>query len=519
MNKKLLFLFYSFISLFLLSACGGDDGNEDTPPTPVKKTLSVVKTSIAAGEEIDATTTALSIEYNTNVKLAANTKVTVNGQSVAATNGSTMRIINVSLALKPGTAYTVSIPAGGVVATADANTTSEAFTLTFSTKKEASEDLPDNDAMKVTRMIGFGWNLGNHFDSYDGNNAAANYRITWSKDCPYWDNVNPTADLYKKLAAAGVKTVRIPVTWGPYEDMTDGKYTIDADYMATVKKNVLWAKAAGLNVVLNTHHDEYWQDAYSASLATQPTKNAEIKARIEATWKQIAEAFKEEGEYLILESFNELNHNWANPTAGELRIQNEWNQLVVDVIRATGGQNATRWIAVPTYQANAGQALKSTFVVPNDPAKKIIVAVHCYDPYNFTLQDPFGTEVWGHKSGNANDEKNITDLFANLKKNYIDKNIPIYLGEFGCSRHTGDKANKCRDYYLEYFCRAAYSYGLAGCIWDNNVPGSGPEHHAYFNHKDGSWQDGHETIVKTMIKALTSTDKAYTLESIYNKAP
>lgn len=365
--------------------------------------------------------------------------------------------------------------------------------------KTGEQALPQNGAMALTKMLGFGWNLGNHFDSHNNGQPVPESWGSW------WDKATPTKALYDNLAKAGIKTVRIPVTWGPFEGEAPA-YTIDADYMNTVAQNVFWARDAGLNVVLNTHHDAYWQDAYTA--ASNEIVNTEIKERIEKTWKQIAEHFKNEGEYLIFESFNELNHEWKAPTTGELRIQNEWNQLVVDVIRATGGKNATRWIAVPSYQANPGQALKDDFKVPTDPAKKVIVAVHCYDPYGFTLKDPLDEHL------SDSDLENVNKLLQNLKAKFIDNDIPCYLGEFGCSLHKNAEANKRREYYFEYFCRAAHFAGLAACLWDNYNPGGGAESHAYFDHNDGRWMDGHEAIVKKMVKALTDNSDSYTLESI-----
>ena len=41
----------------------------------------------------------------------------------------------------------------------------------------------------------------------------------------------------------------------------------------------------------------------------------------------------------------------------------------------------------------------------------------------------------------------------------------------------------------------------------------------YFNHNDGTYLNDLESLVKTMIKAATSNDASYTLESIYNRAP
>lgn len=507
--KKYFYLFATLLTACLgLTSCGDD---EPTPDPEKKETVVLRQSSVKEGAEVDANDiTVITLTYNTLVKVDPSANITLNGTRVQAkSNSKTAMAIDVPVTLETGMSYTLTIPAGAVVKSDAPSQVAAEFVLHFTTRKSGEQGLPDNRAMEVTRMLGFGWNLGNHFDSFDGGNEAGNYRITWNKTAPYWDGVNPTEDLYKALAKAGVKTVRVPVTWGCYENMTDGKYTIEADYMALVKKNVLWAKAAGLNVVLNTHHDEYWQDAYAAG--GNSAKNDELKARIEATWRQIAEEFKGEGEYLIMETFNELNHDWKAATTRELEIQNEWNQLALSTIRATGGQNATRWIAVPSYQASPALALRDEFQLPSDPAGKTIVAVHCYDPYNFTLKDPLSTTY------SDSDLKAVVNLLNQLKTKFIDQDIPCYLGEFGCSRHETEAENKMRDYYLEYFCRAAHFAGLAPTLWDNYNPGEGSEHHAFFSHVDGSWMDGHEAIVKTMINAATSTDPKYTLESIQKK--
>lgn len=510
MKKNVYGLLSLILSTFAFVSCGGDE--TEVKPSGLRETIVLRSSSLVEGSEVDASSiTMITLSYNTLVTVSSAANITLNGQVVKArSNSITSMAIDIPVSLESGTSYTLKVPSGSVLAQEDATQTAPDYTLSFTAKKSGEQALPDNDAMAITHKLGFGWNLGNHFDSYDGSNVAGNYRITWNKTAPWWDGVNPTEDLYKNLAKAGVKTVRIPVTWGCYEDMSNGNYTIDSDYMTLVKQNVLWAKAAGLNVILNTHHDEYWQDAFTAS--SNASVNEELKARILATWTQIAEAFKNEGEYLILETFNELNHNWQGATAGEISIMNEWNQVVVNAIRATGAQNATRWIAVPSYQSSPGLALRDDFKIPADTAKKLIVAVHCYDPYDFTLRDPL-SKTWGTEG----DKLAITNLLNQLKAKFIDQNIPCYLGEFGCSRHATEEENRIRDYYLEYFCRAAHFAGLAACLWDNHNPGEGSEHHAFFSHKDGSWLDGSESLVKTMIKALTSTDESYTLESIVMK--
>lgn len=500
---------------FTSCSSSDDDGSGSTPSGTLTEDITLRSTTPAEGAEVDAaTTTIISLQYASTVTISSKANVTLNGTQVTpAISTVTATKVEISVSLEAGKSYTLIVPSGTILGKDDASRTAKALTLNFTTKKGATDDLPDNDAMKVTRMLGFGWNLGNHFDSDNTDNVEGNYKPNYG----YWDNqATPTEALYKKLAAAGIKTVRIPVTWGPYENMTDGNYTIESNFMATVKQNVLWAKAAGLNVILNTHHDEYWLTANAAS--TNATLKAEIEARIKATWTQISNAFKDEGDYLILETFNELNNSWKTPSAGELTIQNEWNQIAVDAIRATGGNNATRWIAVPPCQASPTYALKDEFKLPTDKANKLIVAVHSYDPYNFTIASTL-EEKWGHKSGNSYDESNIDKLMSDLKTKFIDNNIPCYIGEIGCSKHTTTLGEQCRQYYFEYFCRSAYCHGLACCLWDNYNKGAGSEHHAYFDHNNGEYVDDGATLIPLMIKANTSTDNSYTLESIYNKAP
>lgn len=522
--QKRLSVLTLLVSAFFVSSCSGDD-NEDGGYEP-NQTINLICRGFDIEENLTVRVgelTSVTLSYNNLVEVDSTIDITLNDVVCEAGNPSTSKMkINIKLpAMDYGTEYTLNVPEGAIVATNDKKVKAPAAVLHFKTEKK----LDISKAQAVTEMLGFGWNLGNHFDSYDDGNENANYRITWGNDCPYWDNVNPTESLYSNLAKIGVKTVRIPATWGPYENMTDGNYTIDANYMATIKQNVLWAKEHGLNVILNTHHDEYWQNANAASDANI---NKQIKDRISKTWKQIANAFKEEGDYLILETFNELNNNWKVPTNSELDIMNEWNQTVVDAIRETGGNNATRWIAIPSYQASPSYALNNHFQLPSDPADKLIVAVHCYDPYSFTLEKEdankencdLKVKTWGHNAGNSYDESNITNLLSKLNQTFIMKNIPCYLGEFGCSIHKTDLGEKCRAYYLEYFCRAAYNAGLAVTLWDNNVSSGGAESHGYINHKDGSYANtSASTLMPTMIKAATSTDSEYTLESIYEKAP
>lgn len=351
---------------------------------------------------------------------------------------------------------------------------------------------------EVCNQIGFAWNLGNHFDSFhyapDATPATAGY----------WDNSTPTEELYKNLAANGVKCVRIPVTWGPWESEAPD-YTIDPAFIDLVKQNVIWARDNGLAVILNTHHDEYWQDIYSATLCDSTDKA--IRLRIERTWSQVAEAFKEEGHYLYFEVFNEIHaktadmEDWSgqwfsqNPHASD--VLNSWIAVGVKAIRATGAVNANRWIAINGYCGNPNFTM-NYLQLPEDEAGRLMISVHTYWPVDFTLEDR--RETWGIGEQKEEDEAAVINLFKQLNEKYTSQGMPVYLGEFGCDAHATEEGEACRLRYLTMIGEEAKKANVPVVIWDNSYPGAGAEHHAYFDHNDGHVVPGAEKIIENLSK-------------------
>jgi len=365
-------------------------------------------------------------------------------------------------------------------------------------KQQVAADYQPATPSEVCNHIGFAWNLGNHFDSFgfapDATPATAGY----------WDRATSTEALYKSLAENGVRTVRIPVTWGPWESEAP-EYTISPDFMALIKQNVAWAKESGLNVILNLHHDEYWLDIYRAS--TNDSLNKVIEQRIERTWSQIAESFKEEGNYLYFETFNEIHaqapdfQDWSGAWARTednpaLEIVNQWTEIAVRAIRATGSVNATRWIVLNGYCGNP--ALTMEFLrMPEDAANRLMISVHTYWPCDFTLEDT--RETWGVGEQKEEDEKAVIDLFQALNDKYTGQGVPVYLGEFGCDAHATEEGEACRLRYLTMIGEEAKKVNIPVILWDNSYVGYGAEHHAYFDHNDGHVVPGAEKIIESLV--------------------
>ncbi len=372
---------------------------------------------------------------------------------------------------------------------------------------------------QVFNAMAPGWNMGNHMDAI--NNGVASETV--------WGNPKCTQATFDGVKAAGFKAVRICTTWEGHIGAAPG-YQLDTKWLDRVAEIVGYAEKAGLVAIVNTHHDEtYWLDI--AKAYNNAAQNEKVKDAIFAVWTQIANRFKEKGEWLVFESFNEIQDGgwgWsaafqANPQA-QYKVLNEWNQTFVDAVRSTGGNNATRWLGVPGYAANPGFTITG-LVLPTDytSENRLMVAVHDYDPYNYTLNNPL-VRQWGHtadkdKRCSDYDEEGVVAVFDNLKKAYLDKNIPVYLGEMGCSRHS-DEDFPYQLYYMEYFCKAAADRLLPMYVWDNGATGVGSEKHGYIDHGTGAFVDEKaKTLIGLMVKAVTTKDPSYTLESVYNSAP
>lgn len=382
--------------------------------------------------------------------------------------------------------------------------------------------LPDNAAVRRMQELGLGWNLGNQLDAYSGRMPGETA----------WGNPKATQQTFDKVKAAGFTAVRIPVTWlgkiGPAP-----AYNIDSAWMTRVREVAEYAHKAGLQAIINTHHDENHGDDHWLNIkdaAGDAALNAQIKEEIAAVWTQIANAFKDCGDWLMFEGFNELNDGgwgWSDDfkkdPSRQCGVLDQWQQTFVDAVRATGGQNATRWLGIGTYAANPEFAKYLT--LPADPAGKLMVSVHFYDPFDYTLGDPQYSD-WGHtgargKKATGGDEDHVKAVFGNLYDRYVSQDIPVYVGEFGCSMRskTDARAWGFYLYYLEFVCKAARSYGLPAFLWDNGAAGYGKERHSYINHGTGDYVGNSKDAIDAMVKGWCTNDPAYTLQTVYESAP
>lgn len=392
-------------------------------------------------------------------------------------------------------------------------------TVTVRQKAGKPATVSGETPIEICTSLGLGWNLGNQLDAHNDGIAEETA----------WGNQPTTQALFDQLAATGFTSVRIPVTWLGHIGETPN-YTIDAEYLNRVAEVVGYAESAGLNAIINIHHDgadsNYWLNIKDA--AKDETLNTSIKEQITAVWTQIANKFKDKGNFLVFESMNEIHDGgwgWGeNLTDGgkQYAVLNEWNQVFVDAVRATGGNNTNRYLGLPGYVTNIDLTVQN-FVLPRDIVQnRLMVAVHFYSPMEFTLNDEFSE--WGHtgapsKKPNWGDEEYLKSQFNSMKTKFIDNGIPAYIGEIGCVHRNNERSEAFRLYYLEYLCKAAKEYGMAPFYWDNGSASAGKECSGLFNHATGEILNNALEVIKVMKRGIFDNSDSYTLEHVYENAP
>lgn len=385
--------------------------------------------------------------------------------------------------------------------------------------QKASNTIDATSSYTVAESLGLGWNLGNQMDAF--NNGAA------SETC--WGNSIATQEAFYKLKAAGFSSVRIPVTWlGHFGEAPE--YKIDGNWINRVEELVGFAEKAGLKAIINIHHDgsesKHWLNIVKA--VNDSSANEAIKKQLTALWVQIANHFKYAGDFLIFETLNEIHDGgwgWGEnrkDNGKQYAILNQWVQVCVDAIRSTGGNNSNRFIGIPGYCANPDLTINN-LILPKDPAKnKLLVSVHFYDPYDYAIADV--NTQWGHtalneKKANWGDESNVTNIFSNLKTTFIDKGVPVYIGEFGSVHRNDELSEKFRMYYIEYVTKAARANNISIFFWDNGATTTGKESFGIINHNTGDFINNGKEVIDILTKSYHSTDSNYTLETVYQNAP
>ena len=319
-------------------------------------------------------------------------------------------------------------------------------------------------SFEAITSMGVGWNLGNTLEPvWTGDTDGRDWR-RWETG---WGQSVTTPSLMNMMKNAGFGAIRVPVSWGVHMD-ADGK--VYEEWMNRVNEVVDYVLNAGMYCIINIHHDT-GADEELAWLVASPEGYARERQKYENLWKQIALRFRDYGQRLLFESYNEMldeGRSWcfasyslgydAGVAAGAYQAINDYAQSFVDVVRATGGNNSVRNLVVNTYGACNGAGdwnshlqdpLKNMKMPKDEVEDHILFQVHSYPKIDDL----------------AAMEREVTQMLDDLETYLVSQGGPVIVGEWGTFSENPTLENYC--HYAKWFAGECKRRGIGTFHWMN----------------------------------------------------
>lgn len=305
-----------------------------------------------------------------------------------------------------------------------------------------------------------------------------------------WGNPPVTKEYIAAIKNAGFDSVRLPTQMANHADKDANIYEPWLDRIQEVVDMIL---EQDMYCILNSGCD-VWLHPEKESFAENSGKYAKL-------WKQIAVRFKDYDEKLLFEGTNETygegtdeNGNyiqywsWQPEGADFIEWHNRINELFVDTVRATGGNNRCRNLVLTTFGANIGPEgpngrteVFDDFRLPDDKYDDhLLIDLHYYDPIGFCFPDKDIPERATSEWGSEDDIQLLERDFAYMNTLQERTGAPIIIGEHGAVyKNNDDEIVE----YLEAYLNQANKYGIAAFLFD---PINAADGGTYIHWWDGS---------------------------------
>lgn len=332
-----------------------------------------------------------------------------------------------------------------------------------------------SNAVTLAEKMKIGWNLGNTLEAIGGETA--------------WGNPKTTKALIDLVKANGFNAIRIPCSWNQYM-ANAANAQIKTEWLDRVKEVIKYCVDNDMYVILNIHWDGGWLENNCTE-----AKKVENNAKQKAFWEQIATHLRDFDEHLLFASANEPNVE----NATQMAVLNSYHQTFIDAVRSTGGKNAYRNLIIQGPSTDIEKTNKLMTSLPTDKvANRILAEVHYYTPYQFCLMDKDADwgkmfYYWGSgyhsttdtaRNATWGEEADLDKFFKSMKTQFVDKGIPVILGEFGAIKRdlSGEALTlhlNSRAYFLKTVVKQAKANGIIPFYWD--AGGMGTNSSAIFN--------------------------------------
>lgn len=357
-------------------------------------------------------------------------------------------------------------------------------------------------AASFVSRIDLGINIGNTFDTPSGNELE-------------WGAQRVTRSLIRLYKTKGINAVRLPVTWTKHFDVDDPAHRIRPAFLDRIQDVIDICLDEDMIVLVNLHHDG-GSEGWPKEWLTIDGRNEDRADRVLADlWRQIAVRFRDYDARLVFESFNEIRKAKSHPgedgqQAGKddwsgkplyCRTVNRYAKTFYDTVRATGGNNAKRYLLIPTYAATDWEPTCREWIHPNPQDDHVMVSIHAYEPGWFCL--------WSERTNydRADFQRRFDEVFPMLKRVFADAGVPVVIGEvMACERFVGgdkacpniaDRINWAKHYGFE-----AGRYGFPCFLWDP----SGEHYMGLVDRSELTWT--HPEIIDGFRRGLKAGRKA-----------
>ena len=286
----------------------------------------------------------------------------------------------------------------------------------------------------IAKSLGRGINMGNMLDA--------------PREGDWGVRLEPA---YIEKVAGVFTTVRVPVRWTNHAAPT-ADATLDEVFAKRVDQVVDAFLAKDMYVILDVHH---YSQIFGDGL--QPNEfgvdPAVLETRLLNIWRQLADRYRNRSPKLLFELLNEP-HGRLNG--------DPWNALAARTLAVVRTNNPNRTVIIGPSNYNNISDLPKLQLTPD---RNLIVAIHNYDPFEFTHQ---GTSYMpqfpkGPTCCDASQRKRLTDnlnLAATWNQTY---GYPLHMGEFG-SYVAGDMDS--REIYTRFARDEIEKRGIAWTYWE-----------------------------------------------------
>jgi endoglucanase len=335
----------------------------------------------------------------------------------------------------------------------------------YNTSPQAPDSTGMSTAVQLAAKFKLGWNIGNTMEATGGETG--------------WGNPMITESYVKYVKQLGFTAIRIPCAWDLHLDNKTTAH-IDQNWMNRVKEVVGYCVNNGMYVMLNIHWDGGWLEN-NISKAKQDSVNAKQKA----LWEQIATTMRDFDEHLMFASANEP----AADNAEKMGVLASYHQTFVNAVRSTGGRNSHRVLIVQGPNTNATLTSDLMNTLPVDPAaNRLMVEVHNYLPSQFCFLNEdvswgkmayywgkgFHSTIEPDRNATYGEEDDQIADYNRMKTKFVDKGIPVLMGEYGAYRRDGSAHipkelalhNASVDYWITFTTKEALARGIKPFWWD-----------------------------------------------------